>query len=177
MYPLNVQWINGGLASLAGRDPARPCTMHPQCWSVLQDRAECRLSSFPLGQCSRLRGVEVGVRPSNQDLPWIFLCSEFSLNLPKPPRPLILALHASSAWLWLLWLLTVSRTVGGMPSQGKTEMLTAVRFLRWKMLSLKLRHCRVCGFQWNSLRAVSWRQKLVNSKWAKSFLIWTNKRI
>ena len=56
MYPLNVQWINGGLASLAGRDPARPCTMHPQCWSVLQDRAECRLSSFPLGQCSRLRG-------------------------------------------------------------------------------------------------------------------------
>ena len=79
--------------------PSSPCRMHPQCWSVLQDRAECRLSSFPRGQCSRLRGVQVRVRPSNQDLPWIFLCSEFSLNLPKPPRQLILALQASSAWL------------------------------------------------------------------------------
>lgn len=110
--------------------------------------------------------------------PWIFLCSCVLPESAKatssphtcPPSFLCIAVTTLAAN-------SFKNCVRGMPSQGKTEMLTAVRFLHWKMLPMKLRHCHVCGFQWNSLRAVSWRQKLVNSKWSKSFLIWTNKRI
>lgn len=127
---------------------------HVGCTAVLLSstgRAECRLSSPPWTVCQTETWLK-SVRPSNQDTgdswqdsqtahgfssalasPWICQSHLVTSHLPSK-LPLHSCDYSGPAN-------SFKNCVRGMPSQGKTEMLTAVRFLHWKMLPMKLRHC------------------------------------